>query len=220
MYYSRTFTILTLAAALGNAVVVDRIAVVVGKRAVKASDIDRELRVASFLNRQPLDESPAARRKAAERLIDQELMRQELLAGQYAQPSEKDAAAYLQQLKRDRFNNSDTQFRAELSRYGLTEEQLRRQLLWQLTVLRFIDQRFRPAVVVTDEEAGAYFREHLAELQKAYPKNNSFEALLPKIRDTLTGERINQAFEEWLTETRRGIRIEYREQAFAGGPPK
>ena len=217
MNYRRTFTILAFAAVLGQGAVVDRIAVIVGKRVVKASDIDRDLRVSSFLNRQPLDESPAARRKAAERLIDQELMRQELLAGQYAQPSEKDAAAFLQQLKRERFNNSDAQFRAELARHGLTEEQLQRQLLWQITVLRFIDQRFRPAVVVTDEEAGTYFREHLAELQKAYPGNNSFEALLPKIREALMGERINQAFGEWLTETRRGVRIEYREQAFSGG---
>jgi hypothetical protein len=218
MYYGRAFTILAFAAVLGQAAVVDRIAVIVGRRVVKSSDIDRELRASSFLNGQPLNESPAERRKAAERLIDQELMRQELLAGQYAQPTQADAAAFLQQLKRDRFHNSDTQFRAQLARHGLTEDQLQRQLLWQITVLRFIDQRFRPSVVVTDEEAASYFREHLAALQNAYPRNNSFEALLPKIRETLTGERINQLLEEWLTETRHGIRIEYREQAFSRGP--
>ena len=87
-------------------------------------------------------------------------------------------------------------------------------------MLRYIDQRFRNGVVVTDEEVAAYYREHRAELQTAYPQNNGLEALTPKIRESMTGERINQAFEEWLAETRRGVRIEYREQAFSGGPTR
>lgn len=209
-----------LSCALGDAAVIDRIAVVVGKRVVKTSDIERELRVSSFLNRQPLDETPAAKRKAAERLIDQELMRQELLAGQYSEPTDADAAGFLQQLKRDRFNNSDAQFNAELSKRHLTREQLQRELLWQLTVLRFIDERFRPGVLVTDEDVDTYYRQHLVDLQKAYPQNHSREALSPKIRETLTGERVNQAFEDWLGEARNGTRIDYRDQAFAGGTSK
>ena len=51
-----------------------------------------------------------------------------------------------------------------------TEDQLRRYLQWQLTVLRFIDQRFRPGVLVTEEEVRAYYDEHRAELQKANPR--------------------------------------------------
>jgi hypothetical protein len=206
-----------LAIVASPAAIVDRIAVVVGMRVVKTSDIDRELRVASFLNRQALDESSAAMHRAAERLIDQELVRQDLLNGQYSQPTDKDAAEFLEQLKRDRFRGSDSQFQAELTRHHLTEDQLRRQLLWQLTVLRFIDQRFRPGILVTDEDVDAYYQQHRAELQKANPRESSLEALAPQIRETITGDRINQAFEEWLAETRRGVRIEYRPQAFIGG---
>src|SRR5262249_39163743 len=137
------------------------------------------------------------------------------LTGQYSMPTDQDAADYLQQLKRDRFGNSDSQFRNQLARYHLTEDQLKRQLLWQLTVLRFIDQRFRPGVLVTDEDVAAYYNEHRAELQTSDPQGNSLEALTPKIRETLTAQRIDQAFEEWLKETRRGTRIEYRQQAFS-----
>jgi hypothetical protein len=208
--------ILMAGATLNAAVVLDRIAVIVGRRVVKTSDIDRDIRVSSFLNRQPVDDSPAAKKKAAERLIDQEMVRQDVLSGQYATPTEKDAADLLQRLKHDRFHDSDAQFRAELARYGLTEDQLRRHLLWELTVLRFIDQRFRPGVLVTDEEVSAYYRDHQAALQKQYPRANGEEALAPQIRETLTGERINQAFDEWLAESRRGVRIEYRQQAFNG----
>ena len=220
MLYRFTWTLAFMTSLLSGAAVIDRIAVIVGKRAIKTSDIDRELRVSSFLNRQPLNEGPDARRKVAERLIDQELVRQDLLNGQYSQPTEKDAGDFLQQFRRDRFGGSETQLRVDLERYGLTEEQLQRYFLWQLTVLRYIDQRFRNGVVVTDEEVAAYYRQHRSELQTAYPQNNGLEALAPKIRESMTGERIDQAFEEWLAETRRGVRIEYREQAFSGGPTR
>jgi hypothetical protein len=218
MLYRFTCTLLLFAGLVRGAEVIDRIAVIVGKRAIKTSDIDRELRVSSFLNRQPVSESPENRHKVAERLIDQELVRQDLLNGQYSQPTEEDAGDFLQQLRRDRFGGSETRLRADLERYGLKEDQLRGYLLWQLTVLRFIDQRFRNAVQVTDDEIAAYYQERWAELQKAYPQNSGLQALAPKIRESLTGERINQAFEEWLAETRHGVRIEYRQQAFQGGP--
>lgn len=220
MLYRFTWTLAFMTSLLSGAAVIDRIAVIVGKRAIKTSDIDRELRVSSFLNRQPLNEGPDARRKVAERLIDQELVRQDLLNGQYSQPTEKDAGDFLQQFRRDRFGGSETHLRVDLERYGLTEEQLQRYFLWQLTVLRYIDQRFRNGVVVTDEEVAAYYRQHRSELQTAYPQNNGLEALAPKIRESMTGERIDQAFEEWLAETRRGVQIEYREQAFSGGPTR
>ena len=208
-----------LLAQTAGATVIDRVTVIVGRRAIKTSDIDRELRVSAFLNRRTLDESPAAMRKAAERLIDQELVRQDVLSGQYAQPTPKDAADFLHQLQRDRFGNSEQRLTAELARYHLTPQQLQQHLLWQLTVLRFIDERFRAGVLVTDEEVAAYYREHQAALEQANPRNHTLEALSAQIRETLTGERINQAFEEWLAESRKGVRIDYRPQAFPGGTP-
>jgi hypothetical protein len=220
MSYRYAVALLLFASLGSRAAIVDRIAVIVGNHVIKTSDIDRELRVSSFLNRQVLDETPAAMHKAAERLIDQEMVRQDLLRGQYAQPTDKDVASFLQQLKRDRFSGSEARFQSELARYQLTEQQLRRHLMWQLTVLRFIDERFRAGVLVTDEDAAAYYRQHQAELQKANPRNSTLEALGPTIRETITGERINDAFEEWLTEARRGTRIEYRQQAFDGSATK
>jgi hypothetical protein len=213
----RLVALLALAGLADAAVVLDRIAVIVGRQAIKTSDIDREMRVISFLNRQPVDQSEDARRKVAERLIDQELVRRDMIRAQYSLPTEKDVTDFVQRLKRDRFHDSDTQLRGELARYQLTEEQLRRHLLWQLTVLRFIDQRFRAAVLVTDEDVAAYRREHLAELQKTYPQAKSDEAMAQQIRELLTGERVNQSFEQWLAEERRDTRIEYRVQALGAG---
>jgi hypothetical protein len=208
------FVLLMIAGASSAVVVLDRMAVIVGKHVVKTSDIDWDLRVTEFLNREPLDFTPQGRRKSAERLIDQEIIRQEIVTGNYRRPPDSDAAALDSQLKRDRFGGSDQRMRAELQRYGITEDHLRVQLLWQLTVLRFIDERFRPAVIVPDEEVHAYYDQHLAALRRQHPENSSFDAVEPKIRSLLEGQRINENFNQWLEQARKRERIEYKQEAF------
>src|SRR5215470_13243834 len=86
---------------LGTSVVVDRIAVIVGKHAIKASDISRDLRLTEFLNREPLDLSAAARRKSAERLIDQQLIRTEIASGHYTRATDAEADALWKQILRE-----------------------------------------------------------------------------------------------------------------------
>jgi len=117
-----------------GAVVIDRIAVIVDTRIIKHSDIDREIRVTSYINSDKLDFSPAARKKAAERLIDQSFIRREIEIGRYPAASDADT---------DKLQAETRRTRPALPRtYGLTDEDLRRALRWQLTVMRFIEQRF------------------------------------------------------------------------------
>jgi hypothetical protein len=131
---SRFLICSSLALAAGsNAVVLDRIAVIVGKRVIKTSDIDVDLRLTAFLNREPVRTDPDNKRSSAERLIDQEIIRQEIISGGFRRPAESQAAGLEGQLMRDRFGGSEARLRAELMRYGLTESDLREQLLWQLT---------------------------------------------------------------------------------------
>ena len=207
-------TLVSFAAlAQGTAVVIDRMAVIVGNHVIKTSDIDRDLRVTEFLNSEPLKLDVNAKHQSAERLIDQEIIRQEIITGGYRRPSDEEAAAFEQRLIHDRFHNSPQQLSSALARYGLTEAQLRSELLWQLTVLRFINERFRAGVLVTDEEVRAYYDQHLAELRAQNPSNHSFEALQDKIRSTLEGNMINQNFDEWLREARKRNRIQYLPEA-------
>ena len=120
---------------------------------------------------------------------------------------------------RDRFAGSEQRLREGLQRDGLTETELREQLLWQITVLQFINQRFRGGVVVTDQDVRSYYDQHLAELRREYPKNNSFDALEPKIHDRIEGERINQSFNEWLDQARKSERVEFKPGAFGMSRP-
>jgi hypothetical protein len=203
-----------LAAAVSASVVIDRIAVIVGKRVIKTSDIDRDLRATQFLNHEQPDFSVGAKRKAAERLIDQTVIRNAMEKGEYARASSADLDAMMTKLLQDRFGGSATRMKTELARGGLTEEQLRIQLRWQLDVLKFIEERFRPGVLITDEEVRSYYTQHQAELQRQFPQLSTYQAVEPKIRASLEGERLNANFEQWLAQVRQATRIEYRQGAF------
>ena len=195
-------------------VVIDRIAVIVNKHVIKTSDIDRDLRVTQFLNREPLDIKIDGKRNAAERLIDQTIIREEIEKGGYTQSVNAEVDGLLKRILTERFGGSDARLQAELSRYGLTQAQLRMQLQWQLDVLKFIDQRFRPAVLVTDDETRAYYNQHRAELEHQFPQFKTYESMEPKIRASVEGERLNVTLESWLAGARKRDRIVYKQEAF------
>jgi parvulin-like peptidyl-prolyl isomerase len=203
-----------LVAAVPGAVVLDRIAVVVGKHAIKLSDIEHELRLTEFLNNQPLDLGAAARKQAADHLIDQAVIRDEIALEGYGRATDAQARSMLDQVRKNGFAGSDARLRASLERYGLTENELHDHLLWQMTVLNFIDQRFRPGVVINDDDVRKYYGSHLAELKKQHPRDFSFETLAPQIRTLLEGEQVDQQFDAWLDESRKNARIQYLNGAF------
>src|SRR3954453_2870547 len=191
--WGRVFMTGLLCSCLAYPVIIDRIAVRVGNAIIKDSDIDRIVRVTEFLNDEPLDLGNKARRDAAKRLIDQAFIRQEIQVGDYPRAGWDEADEQIARLKKDRYK-TQAAFDQALARYGLVEPDLRFEFQWQLTVLRFIDLRFRPAVLVKDEEIEQYYRDHSSALRKANPGDSSLDALREQIRDTLVGERVNQLF--------------------------
>ena len=88
---------------LPGAVVLDRIAVIVGKRVIKTSDIERDLRITDFLNGDPLVLTSQTRHKAAERLIDQSIIRDEIASGGYQRATDAEASATLAKLRQTRY---------------------------------------------------------------------------------------------------------------------
>src|SRR5690349_15608152 len=87
-------SLLLLASVCEGAIVLDRMAVIVGNHVIKTSDIDRDLRLTEFMNREPLNLGSEAKRRSAERLIDQEIIRMEIVTGGYRRPSEAEADAF------------------------------------------------------------------------------------------------------------------------------
>lgn len=193
--------------------IIDRTTIVVGRQVVKASDINRDIRITSFLNGEPPDFSPAAQKQAAGRLIDQALIREQIRIGEFQTAPAGEAERLLEATRKDRFGDDDMLYRRALTRYGVSEKELLERLRWQLTVLRFIDARFRPAVVVSEEEVGAYSQAHAAELLKAHPEAAGIDALKRQVTQIIEGQRINQLLDEWLNQSRKETRIDYLEKS-------
>ena len=190
--------------------IVDGVSVVVGIRAIKQSDIDRDIRVVSFLNQTTPDFSSASRKEAASRLIDQLLIRQDIQSTGASPAPITDMEKLLMQIKKDRFAE-DRLYRQALQKYGLAEEDLKSALLWQLTVLHFIDQRFATSISVSDQQTEEYFNSHRAALAKSHPDARSASDVRPEIEAEILGEQANQQFEVWIDQTRKATRIEFRE---------
>ena len=118
-----------------SAAVIDRIALVVEAKVIKDSDINREIRITDFINGEKLDFTPDARKKAANRLIDQSIIRHEIELGRYQEASDDEINKLLADTLRTHPSPAS---------YGITEAEVRKALKWQITVLRFIDIRFKP----------------------------------------------------------------------------
>jgi hypothetical protein len=208
------FLLLALLTAAFQAEIVDRLAVTLDNEAIAESEIILEIRLAAFLNGDRLDFSPEIKRKAANRLIEQKLIRKEIELGRYTQPAPEEVEPMLKPIQA-RFQDPE-EFRQALNKYGIGESDLKAYLLWQITLLRFIDIRFRPAVQVTDDDMQKYFNQHLAEWERqaAPGKKIAFDDVRDRILQTLTDQRVDEQLDQWLAQTRKRTRIEFHQEAF------
>jgi len=168
------------------------------------------LRVTNFLNGDPLNLSAGARKAAANRLVDQIFIRREIQLGNYATASPEEANKELDQLMRQRFK-SESSLQDALKKYGITAPDLRSYFLWQITVLRFIDARFKPAVLVTDAEIESYYNEHQTMLRRQHPGKADLEDVRGEITDLIAAQRVDKLFFSWLDEQRKAATIKYLE---------
>jgi hypothetical protein len=204
-----------LAAPQARGEVIDRVAVSVGNRIITASQLDREIRVTAFLNGEPPDFSPAARRAAADRLVDQTLIRREMDTTGYPQPPEADAAPILDQFQKEHFA-SGAEYRQALAASGLSERDLDEEILWQRRLLQFVGVRFGEGAPVSDEEIANYFEQTVRPAaQAAHPgQPATLDQYRAAIEERLAAPRVDAALDAWLEDVRARTEIVYHEEAF------
>jgi hypothetical protein len=197
-----------------HAEIIDRIAVSVGNRVITEADLDREIAITAFLNNGKPDLSAANKRATAERMVDQALIRNELEASRYPEPTAAELEAALA-AEKTRFGN-EAAYRRALAEYGIGEDVLKARLGWQLMLVRFIDVRFRPGIQVSSEEILHYFNEHMrAALKAAHPgETPSVDAYSASIEQKLISQAADTQVEQWLKEARRRTHIQYHDEVF------
>jgi len=211
---SAAFLLAFLLAGAASAVIVDRILVTIGTQAITESELELFIRLTAFLNQSPPDFSADNRRKTVERLIEQKMVQKELDFSRYPRPEASEVDPRLANIVKLLFTGRDADYRAALEKYQLTEDDLKRYLLWQMTFFRFIDFRFRPGIQVTDAEIADYFKSTIQPLaQKANPdKTITLEEYHDRIERILMARREEVEMQGWLAETRKRTKIEYREE--------
>ncbi len=207
------FFLITILLVPSRAEIVDRIAIVVGQQVITELQLDEELRVTAFLNRQPVARDIEARRRAADRLVEQLLVKREMDLSHYPLPNAEDVNNYLDKIHAAFGRNS--QWDHELAAYNLSESTLKDHLALQLTILRFIELRFRPDLGVSEPDIRNDYERQIAAWQVNHPgaKPPTVEALKESIHNGLIEARTDQILNTWLQEGRKQLNIVYLDKS-------
>lgn len=202
---------------LHGADIIDRVAVSIGLDVIAESEILEQIRLTALQNGQQPDYSPENRRAVAEKLVEQYLLRREILASRFApEIGNRQVDDILSELRTTAYKQPNS-FEAARDRLGLSDEAIRRQIEWQLTLVPFIDQRFRPSVPIPEAEIQEYYENvFVAQWKAADNKGEAppLESVRDRIDQILTSQRADQALDRWLGQARTQLRIIFRDEAF------
>jgi hypothetical protein len=186
---------------------VDRLLVAVNGVVITEGDLD----IARSLNAM---DSPGkrvdrvSRREEIDRLIDLELMRQELKNFSLDPQDEIQLDAKAKEFRDHLAEVSGITH--SLEQVGLTELELHSYLRAAISVLEFVQFRFSPQAYVSEEEIAAYYAERLTpQLREAGVELPPLAKVSADIEKNLKEEKINDALDQWILDTRRNARIEY-----------
>lgn len=179
--------------------VLDGIAVTVNGRAILQSDWQDEVRYECFVSGRPLANVTAQERKdALDRLIDQELLREQMTTADLKSASPEEVEKQFEAMKGDyaRDRGADSWDAALLS-YLLTGADIKNHIALEIVQLRLVDSHLRPAIQVDSAAIDTYYKEHLAT-PAAGAQPITLKEATPKIRELLTQEKMNQLLASWL----------------------
>ena len=213
--------LVSLASPVWAADLIDRIVATVNGHAILQSDWEDEISFESLLAGHPVDQvAPIARKAALDRLIDQELLREQMAQSEPQHVSTTELQRELQEVRRQYADaQTDQGWRTLLSSFHLNQEQVEKRLAMQFEVLRLVDAKLRPTVQIDEKSIESYYnQELLPQLRQAGAKQLPLQEVTPKIKELLTQQKMNQALAAWLQNLRAGSSI--RGQGYAQGQPQ
>jgi hypothetical protein len=196
-------------AAGAAAEIIDRIAISINNRVITESEILRQIRLTAFMNGEKPDFRAENKRRTADRLVEQALIRREIESTRYITEASMSKTLYEQ--IRSRYKD-DAAYRRALAEYDVTDEDVRQSLQWQATLLEFVDIRFRPGIQISEADLKDYYDSEIAPKAAAAGEKITFEEARPKIEDVLTQQRVDSALDRWLGQARTQSRIRYRQE--------
>lgn len=209
-----TLVCVALATSARAGEIVDRIVANVNGHILLQSDWEEELAFEAFVDGRTPDSYTAGERKAAlDRLIDQELLREQVKPSEGA-PDElvKAKLAEIRKLHPDAV--TDAGWQEALKRYRLTQSVVEKRLGVDLQIMRLVEDRLRPSIQIDTHAVESYYHDQLLpELQKVGSKEVALPEVFGKIKDLLAEQRLTQLVSTWLVSLRSEGHIQTRETA-------
>ena len=190
----------------------DRIVATVNNHVILQSDWDDEVRFETFMSgRKPEDVSAEQRKAALDRLIDQDLIREQMRMVEL-KPAADEIKKQIDDLKGEQLRVYPGQsWKMTLSRYQLTNKIVEEHVAAELEQLQLVDLRFRPSIQVSAADIEKYYREQIVpKLPASDPV--ALKQAAPKINEILIQEKINQLLNAWLE----GLRSQAQIQVLSG----
>ena len=199
---------LALAASSFAGQIVDRVVSNVNGHVVLQSDWEQEVSVEAFSTaRDPESFTSSERSAALDRLIDQELLREQVRPSQPA-PAEQVAARVAEVRKLHPDCVTDQDWRAKLQRYGLTQSSLEKRLGDQIQLMRLVEDRLRPSVQIDQRAVETYYNDQLLpDMKRAGSRATPLPEVYGQIKDLLAERKMNELLSGWLASLRSGSHI-------------
>jgi hypothetical protein len=196
-----SFFILVLPSAAAAPQVIDRIVATVNGRVILQSDWDEALCYEALLsNRSVADFTSDQRRAVLDRLIDQELLREQMKSADFRHASDAEVAARIADARKQYPQGaSENGWRELLAHYGISEKDIFAHVRQEIDVMRLVDARLRPAVQIDAKLIEDYYRDQFVpKLKQAGSSEVPLTEVSAKIRELLTEQKVSEMLVSWL----------------------
>lgn len=189
--------------------IIDRIVATVNGHAILQSDWEEAIRYEAFIDGRQLDKLTADDRKATlDRLIDQELLREQVRSSA-SQAKNTELEQRIQEIRK-LYPGAETEqgWRARLERYGLNEKELKNRVAQQLNLMQMVEARLRPGIQVDLSSIELYYQERIVpQLRNSGAKQVALAEVSTKIKELLTQQKMNDLLGSWLQTLRAASQI-------------
>ncbi len=185
--------------------VIDRLLATVNGEVITESEVAWELALDPEV--QPLDLSVENKRLMLERVIDQRILRQEAAKIPQNPPTDEQILEYRTKELIARFGSQEA-FQARMRAVGLDGVTVREIISRRLSLLKYIDFRFRSFVLVQPSEIERYYQEvALPRMRNRGGHIRTLDEMRAEITTILSEERINADLDRFLDEARAQAQI-------------
>jgi hypothetical protein len=181
--------------------VIDRIVAIVNRHVILQSEWDEGLSYEALLTNRSLAQFTDDDRKAVlDRLIDQELLREQMKSADFPHATDAEVAARVADARKLYPQASSPEaWQALLAQYHLVEKDLYAHVRQEIDLMRLVDVRLRPAVQIDSKSIEAYYRDQFVpKLKQAGSSEVPLAEVSSKIRELLTQEKVSELLVSWL----------------------